>query len=234
LVNYDAADVQELWSIGTMTKKEQEPVFKEWINARDITSAGVSQGYGLRIGPNKGWVALCQNSFKNMLHLRRKRWNTLYCTRLRLGSNIHKNMGNTNAAVSQETNDSVVSYLTDIAKQFVESYATRCVRMLTKFKLREGEKGIIDLPNSITKRNLFEKWCFLRGWKAILDNIGDYKFEERNTKETFWEECDTLKICSWWKFRDLWNRHLPHVCIRTPCYETCGKCTIFKNAFRYR
>jgi hypothetical protein len=58
LVDYDDDTVQELWSIGTMTKKEQEPVFKEWINARDIPSAGVSQGYGLQIGPNIGRVAL--------------------------------------------------------------------------------------------------------------------------------------------------------------------------------
>jgi hypothetical protein len=99
-----------------MTKKEQEPVFTEWINARDITSVVVSQGYGLQIELNKVRVALCQNSFKNMLHLRRKRWNT----RLHLGSNIHKNMGNINTAVSQETSDSVVSYLADIAKQFGE------------------------------------------------------------------------------------------------------------------
>jgi hypothetical protein len=77
--------------------------------------------------------------------------------------------------------------------------------------------------------------CFLRGWKAIPDNIGNYKFEERNTEEIFWEECDTaLEICSWWKFHDLWNRYLPHVRIRAPCYDTCGECTIFKNAFRYR
>jgi hypothetical protein len=124
-------------------KKEKEPVFKEWINARDITNADVSQGYGLRSGPNKGWVALFQNSFKNMLHLRQKRWSTLYCTCLHLGSNIYKNMGNTNAAVSQETSDSVVSYLTEIAKQFGESYATRFVRMLKKSKLHDEEKGLL-------------------------------------------------------------------------------------------
>jgi hypothetical protein len=121
LVDYDAAAVQELWSIATMTKKEKEPVFKEWINTHDITSTGVSQGYGLRIGPNKGRVALCQNSFKTLLHLWRKRWNTLYCTRLHLGLNIHKNMGNTNSAVSQDTRGSVVRYLTDIANNLVRA-----------------------------------------------------------------------------------------------------------------
>jgi hypothetical protein len=30
-----------------VTKKEQEPVFKEWINPRNVTSASVSRGYGL-------------------------------------------------------------------------------------------------------------------------------------------------------------------------------------------
>jgi hypothetical protein len=28
--------------------------------------------------------------------------------------------------------------------------------------------------------------------------------------------------------------HLPHGRIRAPCYDTCGECTIFKNAFGYR
>jgi hypothetical protein len=59
LVNDYADALQELWYIATMTKNEQEPVFKEWINARDITSAGASQGYGLRSGSNKGRVSLC-------------------------------------------------------------------------------------------------------------------------------------------------------------------------------
>jgi hypothetical protein len=62
-------------------------------------------------------------------------------------------MGNTNASVSQYTSDSVVGYLTNIAKQFCESYETRFVRMLTKFNLRYEENGIIDFPNSITKRS---------------------------------------------------------------------------------
>jgi hypothetical protein len=59
-------------------------------------------------------------------------------------------------------------------------------------------------------------------------------FLKRGTRTIyFWEDCDTLEICSLWKFRDLWNYHLPHVLIRSPCYGTYGKCAIFKNAFRY-
>jgi hypothetical protein len=53
-------------------------------------------------------------------------------------------------------------------------------------------------------------------------------------EETFWEDCETQEVCSWWKFLELWRVHLPHVYILVPCYDTCGECTIFKKSFRYR
>jgi hypothetical protein len=52
LEDYGAAS-EELWIIASMTKTEQEPLYKEWINARKHTGAGIGQGYGLRIGPEK-------------------------------------------------------------------------------------------------------------------------------------------------------------------------------------
>jgi hypothetical protein len=35
-------------------------------------------------------------------------------------------------------------------------------------------------------------------------------------------------------FLDVWHVHLPHVPMHAPCYDTCGECTIFQNAFRYQ
>jgi hypothetical protein len=90
-------------------------------------------------------------------------------TRLELGENSHKNDGNINAAQTQETADSIVDYLKDFSKQYGESYATLFVRMFKKFKLHYEEKGVVDLPSSIKKQNLFEKSCFLHGWRAIPD-----------------------------------------------------------------
>jgi hypothetical protein len=80
-----------------MYKKEQEPLNKEWINTRDHTSAGLAQGYGLRIGPDKKRLVFCQNSFMNLLNLGRVRWSTLNTTKLVLVSNTHKNVENKNA-----------------------------------------------------------------------------------------------------------------------------------------
>jgi hypothetical protein len=96
--------------------------------------------------------------------------------------------------------DLVLFYLYGIDKQFGESYVTRFVRMITKLKLRDEVCGIIDLPSSITNHSLFEKWCFSRGWIATTDNTGCYTFEARNTEDTFWEECETQEVCSWWEF----------------------------------
>jgi hypothetical protein len=205
-----------------MYKKDQETLYKEWINTRDHTNAGLAQGYGLRIGPDKKRLVFCRNSFMNLLNLGRFRWSTLNTTKLVLGYNTHKNVENTNASASQETVDSVLFYLYGIAKQFGESYAMRFVSTLTKFKIRDEERDIIDLPSCITKHSLFEKWCFSRGWIATTDNAGCYRFEARNTEENFWEDCETQEVCSWWKFLELWRVHLPHVCIRAPCYDTCG------------
>jgi hypothetical protein len=108
-------------------------------------------------------------------------------TRLSLGSKKHKHITNNNASASQETIDPVLFYFHGITKQFGESYATQFVRMLIKFKPRDEDKGIIDLPSSIMKHSFFEKWCFSLGWKTTTDNTGCYKFEDRNTEETFWD-----------------------------------------------
>jgi hypothetical protein len=51
-----------------------------------------------------------------------------------------------------------------IAKQFGESYATRFVRMLTKFKLRDEERGIIDLPSSINYQSQSIREVMLQPW----------------------------------------------------------------------
>jgi hypothetical protein len=82
----------------------------------------------------------------NLLNLGQVRWSTLNTTTLVLGANNRKNVENKNALASQETVDSVLFYLYVISKQFDESYATPIVRMPIRFKLRDEERGIIDLP----------------------------------------------------------------------------------------
>jgi hypothetical protein len=89
LEDYDVA-TDELWILAPMSKKEQEPLYKEWINARYHTSARLAQGYGLHIGPDKKRLVFCRNSFMNLLNLGPVRWSTLKTTKLVLGSNTQE------------------------------------------------------------------------------------------------------------------------------------------------
>jgi hypothetical protein len=53
--------------------------------------------------------------------------------------------------------------------------------------------------------------------------------------DLLWEaNVETTEIVAWWTFRQIWKEHCPKIRIRKPCNETCGECTIFRNAFRYR
>jgi hypothetical protein len=81
LEDYDVS-TNELWILASMSKKEQEPLYKYWINDRYHTSAGLSQGYGLRIGLDKKRQVFCRNSFMNLLNLGPVRWTTLNTTNL--------------------------------------------------------------------------------------------------------------------------------------------------------
>jgi hypothetical protein len=42
-----------------------------------------------------------------------------------------------------------------------------------------------------------------------------------------------VEVCSWFSFTDIWKKHFSNIRIRRPCNDTCGKCTVFFNDFRY-
>jgi hypothetical protein len=43
-----------------------------------------------------------------------------------------------------------------------------------------------------------------------------------------------IEVCSWFSFTYIWKMHCSNIRIRRPCNDTCGECTVFRNAFRYR
>jgi hypothetical protein len=71
-----------------------------------------------------------------------------------------------------------------------------------------------------------------------LENKGRYpkvsEYPRRKTDYTFWEtDVKVLDVCTQWSFRELWKEHCPNIGVRRPCNDTCGECTVYKNAFRY-
>jgi hypothetical protein len=101
------------------------------------------------------------------------------------------------------------------------------------------EKGVIDLPSNTSRREMYEKYCFERGWAPKSDSKGRYpnlgEYNKRSNDDFFWEpDIGTHEVCSWWAFRQLWQKHCSHIKIQAPYNDTCGECTVFRNAFCYR
>jgi hypothetical protein len=168
----------------------------------------------------------------NVLNLSHERIATINETRLDPGPNVHKNTGNKNACRSKEVHQSVVSFVKDKGEICGECYATRLIRHLTKYELRDEEKDAVDLPSNFTYRSLYEQYCYGGGWLGKADNKGRYPrledYNKRKKDDCLFEEEDMVmeEVVSWW--------YLPKIHIRAPCNDTCGECTILSNAFCYR
>jgi hypothetical protein len=150
------------------------------------------------------------NSFLNLIELGKKRFKKLNETLLFPGANVHKNTGNCNALMLDETMKAVILFIKQKGKDDGEVYATRIICSLTKKELRDEEKGGVDLPSNTTKRKLYIKFCFDRGWAIKSDNNGWYPrlkdYTNRMADDMFWPaDAETSEVCSWFSFRKLWK-----------------------------
>jgi hypothetical protein len=226
--------------IDWMNKLGQDAFFKELINSRKRRSGG----YNMWIGSvkNEGFpFMVCRPSFLNLLNLGDERLKGILVTRYDPGPDMHNSERHTikNGWMKYAIRDGAVDYLREQGQLYGECYATHTVRVLINYELRDEEKGTIDLPSHYTQRNMYEQYCYENGWLTRSDNKGRYpplaEYKKRKVDDLLWEaNVETTEIVAWWTFRKIWKEHWPTIRIQKPCNETCGECTIFRNAFRYR
>lgn len=138
----------------------------------------------------------------------------------------------------------VIDFLSELGRNEGEAYATRFVRFLTGWSIREEERGHVQLPSSFTKRKIYETYCFQNGWVARADAIGNYKkvvnYKERehddeNGDMAEWPRGSTVhEVCSFSTFLNIWAKYLPYLSIRPPSMDTCLHCHIFRNQAKYK
>jgi hypothetical protein len=234
--DHDHAD-EYLLDVALMINKKQYALYKELINRRHNRSCG----YNLLIGNDKSTgysMDLCMNSLLNLIEIGPKRFTNLSMTIFLPDKNKHNNYGNIYCALAQDVFDSVLMFIWDKGATERDVYATRVIRYLTKTELRDEEIGAVNLPSNTTKRDMYELFCFNRGWTAKSDNKGRYPkvvdYKRRKLDDIFWQAyTESFEVCSWWSFRNIWKEHCYNIRIRIPCNDTYGDCTIFLNAFRY-
>jgi hypothetical protein len=109
-------------------------------------------------------------------------------TRFLPGYNKHNNNGNIYCDLPQDVVDSVLTFIRYKGATEGEVYATRVIRSLGKGELWDEEKGAVDLPSNTTKREMYELYCFNRGWTVKSNNKGRYP----NVVDYNWRKVDNM------------------------------------------
>ena len=159
-----------------------------------------------------------------------------------LRRNLHRNVGN--KAKSSYASfviclESVKDYLRNIEKNYGEMHATLFVWNNCGFELKKEEEETVHLPTSMSKINLYEKWCFRRGYKIRSDAKGRYeKLENYCLRENHPVLCPEGTVpdpvCSWYGFRNIWKKHFGYMKIRSRSEDVCDECFVYRNKFKYR
>jgi len=130
----------------------------------------------------------------------------------------------------------VFLFLSNIADEYGELYATHFVREVTGMSLRDTEEGCIDLPSHFLKRHFYAQYCYHQGYKVKANAKGSYdsmsEYELRDFDDTLWPPgSEPLAICTWVHFLRIWKTEFPHLKIHNSCDDTYGECVKLKNTF---
>jgi predicted DNA-binding antitoxin AbrB/MazE fold protein len=85
---------------------------------------------------------------------------------------------------------------------------------LTDVELREGEEEKIELPDHMTKRGLYKKFCWELGWKLVCDVKGNYTRSPRPYDMEFLEGSERKETGAWSSFNKYWEENYPNLKIR--------------------
>ena len=110
-------------------------------------------------------------------------------------------------------------------KDEAETHTTRVVRTASGVTLRDKEVDTVELPSSFTKRQLYSRYCFQRGWvvyadaKGCLPKLKDYP--RRPFNDSDWPVGSEAKPVPSRKYSDhYWKSNFPLMKIRNPSADT--------------
>ena len=189
-------------------------------------------------------VNVCHNGIQNLFCIGTKRWKKLCSEAMLPNGKDVSNYENNKNAKSTAVSKSVMDFLSDIAEQEGESHATRFVRTEVQLFLRDEDIQLIQLPPYYTKRQLYERYYYERGWIGKSNAKGAYppihEFRNRpnddeNGDFAMWPHGSIQQeICSWRQFHRIWMNSMPHIKTRPPALDTCVACNVFRNISNYR
>jgi hypothetical protein len=186
-------------------------------------------------------ITICQSALMNIFGFGRVFWGT--CRKSFAAGNdpTHGLVGkssNRQRHFNEHARPALVNFFEGI-KQFADPIATLVTRTITKkvtlIKIRNEEKGMVVLGPSWSKYNLYQRFCWERGFKIGHSNSSS-SMKKRTDDQ--WisaavadEESDT---CSWKTFRNFWQREYSFLRILQPTRDICGECFKFSQKHKTR
>ena len=134
-----------------------------------------------------------------------------------------------NAEIKQSMRDFL-----EALKEEAETHASKCVRLVTGIVLKEDDDNI-ELPSSFTKRGVYGRWCWSRGWEVRpKGGNGSYgkvaDCARRKNDEHLWPlGSEAMPVCCYTTFIVFWEQHFTTLKIKKSSHDTCGVCFGFSN-----
>ena len=114
------------------------------------------------------------------------------------------------------------------------------MRLTTGLILKDDDDNV-ELPSSYTKRTLYSRWCWDRGWDIKPNGgAGSYGRVQDHSKrvnkpdsldENLWPVGSVSReVCSKSTFCRFWDEHYKTLVIKKSSHDTCSVCYLFTNA----
>jgi len=181
---------------------------------------------------------ICQSALMRILGIGKRAWHTAKIAAVTGAVPDHGLKGRT----GQESNKSqeldalvkedVIEYLQDLADAYGEPRATVVVRTLTGAELRNEDTNVLELPPFLSRRKIYARFCYSRGWIVKIDHKGKVVMEQRS--DDAWDDDLEMPVGSFTTFNSIWKAEFPTLQIRTPVEDICGDCYRFSQMHKVR
>ncbi|CAB9509385.1 hypothetical protein SEMRO_388_G132230.1 [Seminavis robusta] len=211
---------------------ERKRIVKEWIRsglAAQLLFQGHHRTTSTRVFlfPGSTTRFIC----RNLIGYGQKPWKSIVQLVKSGNDPVHGLSGKTGNKLNAKSQGLMHEFFTDM-KQYALPRATKIVRtqmvdgINTLVELREEEKDTVELPSSMTKRGLFNRFIGELGWKIQWDNKGRLlKKVELGTEQ----KVSATELPAWSNFRSFWKKEYPKLVIQRPSEDICGDCYLFAS-----
>ncbi|CAB9511400.1 hypothetical protein SEMRO_483_G152000.1 [Seminavis robusta] len=220
---------------------ERKRMVKEWIRsglAAQLMFQGLHRESSTRVFllPGSTTRLICRNALCQLIGYGQKAWKGVVKLVKSGDDPVHGLKNKPGNKLNSRSLDHMNEFFSSM-KEHALPRATKIVRtemvdgLNTAIELREEEKDVVELPSSMTKRCLYNRFIGELGWKIKWDNKGRLlKKVEIPDKE---QKVTASQLPSWSSFRRFWKKEYPKLVIQKPSADICDQCYVFANKHKY-